>query len=176
MSATPGTVEATRQLLARGGYIADKALATTVHRALSMDRPLFLEGEPGTGKTEIAKVLAEQLPRRLVRLQCYDGLSAHHALYEWDYARQILAIRMARYLLHPFFFRMCCQLLDALRGSRRIKVGPVPYGRRVAVLHDHVCRRVSLSLRPQLHIGYSIRHGVLITGVLESTMLRLLSN
>ena len=72
--ALPATVEATRLLLAEGGYVADKALATTIHLALTMGRPIFLEGEPGTGKTEIAKVLAAKLPRRLVRLQCYDGL------------------------------------------------------------------------------------------------------
>ena len=69
----PATVADTAALLAAGGYVADQALATTVHLALAMQRPLFLEGEPGTGKTEIAKVLAAGLNRRLVRLQCYDG-------------------------------------------------------------------------------------------------------
>jgi MoxR-like ATPase len=91
----PKTVPETAALLAAGGYIADTALATTVHLALSMGRPLFLEGEPGTGKTEIAKVLAEGLGRRLVRLQCYDGLDLSAAAYEWDHARQLMAIRMA---------------------------------------------------------------------------------
>ena len=91
----PATVEATRQLLADGGYVADKALATTVHLALKMGRPLFLEGEPGTGKTEIAKVLAKQLPRNLVRLQCYDGLDLSAAAYEWNHARQLMSIRLA---------------------------------------------------------------------------------
>nr|WP_207541071.1 MoxR family ATPase [Sabulicella rubraurantiaca] len=71
------------------------ALATTVHLALRMGRPLFLEGEPGTGKTEIAKVLAARLPRRLVRLQCYDGLDLAAAAYEWNHARQLMAIRVA---------------------------------------------------------------------------------
>ena len=75
--------------------VADTALATTVHLALTMERPLFLEGEPGTGKTEIAKVLASGLDRRLVRLQCYDGLDLSAAAYEWDHARQLMAIRMA---------------------------------------------------------------------------------
>ena len=77
------------------GYIADRELATTVHLALAMRRPLFLEGEPGTGKTEIAKVLAAGLGRRLVRLQCYDGMDLSAAAYEWDHARQLMAIRLA---------------------------------------------------------------------------------
>jgi MoxR-like ATPase len=91
----PASVADTAALLAAGGYIADLALATTVHLALAMQRPLFLEGEPGTGKTEIAKVLASGLDRRLVRLQCYDGLDLAAAAYEWDHARQLMAIRIA---------------------------------------------------------------------------------
>ncbi len=91
----PATVAETAALLAAGGYIADEALATTVHLALAMRRPLFLEGEPGTGKTEIAKVLAAGLGRRLVRLQCYDGMDLSAAAYEWDHARQLMAIRLA---------------------------------------------------------------------------------
>jgi MoxR-like ATPase len=91
----PASVAETASLLAAGGYVADPALATTVHLALAMERPLFLEGEPGTGKTEIAKVLASGLKRRLVRLQCYDGLDLSAAAYEWDHARQLMAIRIA---------------------------------------------------------------------------------
>ncbi len=91
----PVSVSETAQLLAGQGYIADHELATTVHLALAMRRPLFLEGEPGTGKTEIAKVLAEGLNRRLVRLQCYDGMDQSAAAYEWDHARQLMAIRLA---------------------------------------------------------------------------------
>ncbi|MGA3398365.1 MAG: MoxR family ATPase [Acetobacteraceae bacterium] len=95
MAALPATVSDTARLLADQGYIADQELATTVHLALSMRRPLFLEGEPGTGKTEIAKVLAAGLGRRLVRLQCYDGMDIAAAAYEWDHARQLMAIRLA---------------------------------------------------------------------------------
>ncbi len=91
----PATVDATAELLAAQGYVADRALATTVHLSLCMARPLFLEGEPGTGKTEIARVLAAGLGRRLVRLQCYDGMDLSAAAYEWDRARQLLAIRLA---------------------------------------------------------------------------------
>jgi MoxR-like ATPase len=95
VAALPGSVSETARLLADQGYIADQELATTVHLALAMRRPLFLEGEPGTGKTEIAKVLAEGLGRRLVRLQCYDGMDIAAAAYEWDHARQLMAIRLA---------------------------------------------------------------------------------
>jgi MoxR-like ATPase len=91
----PSRVADTATLLAAHGYIADLELATTVHLALSMRRPLFLEGEPGTGKTEIAKVLAAGLNRRLVRLQCYDGMDLAAAAYEWDHPRQLMAIRLA---------------------------------------------------------------------------------
>jgi MoxR-like ATPase len=91
----PATVAETETLLAEGGYVADPGLATTVFLALAMGRPLLLEGEPGTGKTEIAKVLSAGLGRRLVRLQCYDGLDISAAAYEWDHARQLMAIRLA---------------------------------------------------------------------------------
>jgi MoxR-like ATPase len=90
----PANVEETGAVLASQGYVADRALTTTVHLALAMGRPLLLEGEPGTGKTEIAKVLAAGLGRRLVRLQCYDGLDLSAAAYEWDYAKQLMAIRL----------------------------------------------------------------------------------
>jgi MoxR-like ATPase len=91
----PATVADTAKLLADQGYIADLELATAVHLSLAMRRPLFLEGEPGTGKTEIAKALAAGLKRRLVRLQCYDGMDLSAAAYEWDHARQLMAIRLA---------------------------------------------------------------------------------
>jgi MoxR-like ATPase len=91
----PRNVEATRQLLASGRYVADASLATAVYLALALGRPLLLEGEAGVGKTEVAKVLAETLGRRLIRLQCYEGLDASAALYEWNYPRQMLEIRLA---------------------------------------------------------------------------------
>lgn len=82
-------------LLAEGRYVADRALATALYLSLRLARPLFLEGEVGVGKTEVAKVLAAGLGRRLVRLQCYEGLDLASAAYEWDYARQMLEIRVA---------------------------------------------------------------------------------
>ena len=91
----PGSIDATVDLLERGDYVADRSLATTLFLALKMGRPLFLEGEAGVGKTEIAKVLSETLGRRLVRLQCYEGLDAASAVYEWNYARQMIEIRLA---------------------------------------------------------------------------------
>jgi MoxR-like ATPase len=95
MSALPASVSATLELLGRGQYVADRSLATAVYLALSLKRPLFLEGEAGTGKTEIAKVLADTLGRRLIRLQCYEGLDVASAVYEWNYARQMIEIRLA---------------------------------------------------------------------------------
>ena len=91
----PSTVEEAHALLTRGRYVADRSLATAVYLALELRRPLFLEGEAGVGKTEIAKVLAETLLRRLVRLQCYEGLDVASAVYEWNYARQMIEIRLA---------------------------------------------------------------------------------
>ena len=82
-------------LLRRGGYVPDRALATVLFLALRMGRPLFLEGEAGVGKTEIAKVLADTLGRRLIRLQCYEGLDVASAVYEWNYAAQMIEIRLA---------------------------------------------------------------------------------
>ena len=90
----PATVREVADALAGQRYIADRSLAVTIHLALQMGRPLFLEGEAGVGKTEVAKVLAAILDQPLIRLQCYEGLDAGHALYEWDYARQMLAIRL----------------------------------------------------------------------------------
>jgi MoxR-like ATPase len=91
----PGSVDATLELLSAGEYVADRSLATALFLALRLGRPLLLEGEAGVGKTEVAKVLASGLGRRLIRLQCYEGLDVASAVYEWSYARQMLAIRLA---------------------------------------------------------------------------------
>jgi MoxR-like ATPase len=94
---SPGidSVDAMLETLSRGNYVADRSLATALYLSLSLGRPLFLEGEAGVGKTEIAKVLSETLGRKLVRLQCYEGLDVSSAVYEWNYARQMLEIRLA---------------------------------------------------------------------------------
>jgi len=91
----PASIDETQALLASGEYVADRSLATSLFLALAMRRPLFLEGEAGVGKTEIAKVLAEALGRELVRLQCYEGLDIAQAAYEWNYPRQMIEIRLA---------------------------------------------------------------------------------
>ena len=95
MAAVSRNIEETLTLLRQGNYVADRSLATAVFLSLKLKRPLFLEGEAGVGKTEIAKVLAATLGRTLVRLQCYEGLDVASAVYEWDYPRQMLEIRLA---------------------------------------------------------------------------------
>lgn len=91
----PPSIDDTLALLSSGDYVAGRPLATAVFLALRMGRPLFLEGEAGVGKTEIAKVLADTLGRRLIRLQCYEGLDVSSAVYEWNYSRQMIEIRLA---------------------------------------------------------------------------------
>jgi MoxR-like ATPase len=91
----PLNVDETHALLTAGDYVADRSLATAVFLSLKLQRPLFLEGEAGVGKTEIAKVLATTLGRRLLRLQCYEGLDVASAVYEWNYSRQMIEIRLA---------------------------------------------------------------------------------
>ena len=89
----PGSVAELTDQLRSGGYLADRGLATAVYVAIQLGRPLLLEGEVGVGKTELAKALASVHGRRLIRLQCYEGIDTNQALYEWDYARQMLQIR-----------------------------------------------------------------------------------
>ena len=93
MADHPRTVGELTDILRQGGYLADRGLATALFLAMSLPRPILLEGEVGVGKTEAAKVLAEVFGRKLIRLQCYEGIDTHQALYEWDYARQMLQIR-----------------------------------------------------------------------------------
>ena len=91
----PASIDQTQALLASADYVADRSLATALYLSLAMRRPLFLEGEAGTGKTEIAKVVAQTLGRELIRLQCYEGLDIAQAAYEWNYPRQMIEIRLA---------------------------------------------------------------------------------
>jgi MoxR-like ATPase len=91
----PASIDETQELLASSDYVAERSLATALYLALAMQRPLFLEGEAGVGKTEIAKVVAQALGRELIRLQCYEGLDIAQAAYEWNYSRQMIEIRLA---------------------------------------------------------------------------------
>jgi MoxR-like ATPase len=91
----PKSIDETHQLLGSADYVADRSLATALYLSLAMQRPLFLEGEAGVGKTEIAKVIASSLGRELIRLQCYEGLDIAQAAYEWNYSRQMIEIRLA---------------------------------------------------------------------------------
>ena len=93
--ALPKSIDETHKLLGEADYVSDRSLATALYLSLAMQRPLFLEGEAGVGKTEIAKVIAAALDRELIRLQCYEGLDIAQAAYEWNYSRQMIEIRMA---------------------------------------------------------------------------------
>ncbi|MEM0942846.1 MAG: MoxR family ATPase [Pseudomonadota bacterium] len=95
MTELPSSIDATETLLSSTGYVSSRGLATVVYLSLKLGRPLFLEGEAGVGKTEIAKALASGLGRRLIRLQCYEGLDAASAVYEWNYPAQMIEIRLA---------------------------------------------------------------------------------
>src|SRR5436190_7826621 len=96
MSTPFGSVEEVAEALRGASYLPDRGLATAIHLSLALDKPLLLEGEAGVGKTEVAKTLATLLQRRLIRLQCYEGIDAGQALYEWNYSRQLLAVRALR--------------------------------------------------------------------------------
>ena len=117
-AALPASVADTLAMLGRADYVADRSLATAVHLALHLKRPFFLEGEAGVGKTEIAKVLAETLGRRLIRLQCYEGLDVASAVYEWNYPRQMIEIRLAEAAEEAESAFDAAQLTSAFRHRR----------------------------------------------------------
>jgi MoxR-like ATPase len=135
----PRNVEETRGLLASGRYVADASLATAVFLALKLGRPLLLEGEAGVGKTEIAKVLAETLGRRLIRLQCYEGLDAAAALYEWNYPRQMLEIRLAELEGRDDRQRLAHEIFDErflLKRPLLLALEPDPAGPPVLLIDE----------------------------------------
>jgi MoxR-like ATPase len=135
----PRNVEETRGLLASGRYVADASLATAVFLALKLGRPLLLEGEAGVGKTEIAKVLADTLGRRLIRLQCYEGLDAAAALYEWNYPRQMLEIRLAELEGRDDRQRLAHEIFDErflLKRPLLLALEPDPAGPPVLLIDE----------------------------------------
>jgi MoxR-like ATPase len=135
----PDTVGSLTDALRQGRYLADRGLATALFVALSLQRPILLEGEVGVGKTEVAKVLAAVLGRRLIRLQCYEGIDASQALYEWDYARQMLHIRAL-----PERQAAADEAVDKLFGPRFLLERPllaaVRAGDQAVLLIDEVDR------------------------------------
>jgi MoxR-like ATPase len=116
-----GSVEEALGALASDGYLADRGLAVAVHLAIALEQPLLLEGEAGVGKTEVARALAAATGARLIRLQCHEGIDQHHALYDWDYARQLLALRADVGVLEGELFSrrflLRRPLLDALEAA-----------------------------------------------------------
>src|ERR1700730_14691231 len=137
--ASPATVGELTETLRQGGYLADRGLATALFVALSLNRPILLEGEVGVGKTEAAKVMASVFGRKLIRLQCYEGIDTNQALYEWDYARQMLHIRALseRHLDDD-------DAVDKLFGPKFLLERPllraIRAGRRAVLLIDEVDR------------------------------------
>ena len=132
-NAAPASIDEVQSLLRRQGYVADRSLAVPMFLALKLERPLFLEGEAGVGKTEIARSLASGLDTELIRLQCYEGLDVSHAVYEWNYARQLLEIR----------------LMEAGDGDRQDS-GPEPVHRALPDQASRCCRpSTATGLRPR---------------------------
>jgi MoxR-like ATPase len=135
----PGTVAELTETLRQGGYLADRGLATALFVGLSLNRPILLEGEVGVGKTEVAKVMAAAFGRDLIRLQCYEGIDTNQALYEWDYARQMLHIRaLSEHQLAG------TDAVDKLFGPKFLLERPllaaVRAGRRAVLLIDEIDR------------------------------------
>ena len=140
--AGPGTVGELTETLRQGGYLADRGLATALFVALSLNRPVLLEGEVGVGKTEVAKVMASVFGRKLIRLQCYEGIDTNQALYEWDYARQMLHIRALSE--HQLAGPDASDTVDKLFGPKFLLERPlleaVRAGDRAVLLIDEVDR------------------------------------
>jgi len=130
--------------LREGGYLADRGLATTLYVGLTLDRPILIEGEVGVGKTEVAKTLASVLGRRLIRLQCYEGIDANQALYEWDYARQMLYIRALSQRELDADDYSASSVVEKLFGPRFLLERPlleaVRAGRQAVLLIDEIDR------------------------------------
>ena len=116
------SIDGVQQALAERSYLADRGLATTVHLALKLGKPVLLEGEAGVGKSELAKVVADALGARLIRLQCYEGIDVAHALYDWAYARQMLYIRTLEATGDD---RQGDEVLDELFGPRFLERRPL---------------------------------------------------
>src|SRR5512145_943998 len=140
----PKSIDDTLALLGAADYVADRSLATVLFLALKMGRPIFLEGEAGVGKTEIAKVLAQTLGRRLIRLQCYEGLDIASAVYEWNYSRQMIEIRPAEpfeaYLLEVLSdFQITIPEIGTIKAQQPPIV--VMTSNRTREIHDAVKRR-----------------------------------
>ncbi len=139
---SPETVGELTEILRQGGYLADRGLATALFVGLSLNRPILLEGEVGVGKTEVAKVMASVFGRRLIRLQCYEGIDTNQALYEWDYARQMLHIRALsdRQVAGPD----AAEAVDKLFGPKFLLERPlleaVRAGDRAVLLIDEIDR------------------------------------
>ena len=128
-SSTPASIDATAELLKSGDYIADRSLATVLYLALKLGRPLFCEGEAGVGKTEIAKVLSQTLKRPLIRLQCYEGLDVSSAVYEWNYARQMIEIRLAEAQGVHDRGELAADIFNAFSKSKRLYVEALKAGK-----------------------------------------------
>src|SRR3954452_2629353 len=132
MSTPFGSVEEVAEALRGASYLPDRGLATAIHLSLALDKPLLLEGEAGVGKTEVAKTLATLLQRRLIRLQCYEGIDASQALYEWNYSKQLIAVRAmqdvtaeanVQDLFGPSFLVERPLLASIRAGSRAVLLG-----------------------------------------------------
>ena len=136
----PASVDELERLLAGQGYVADRSLVMAVYLALKLGRPLFLEGEAGVGKTEIAKALAAALGTELIRLQCYEGLDVTHALYEWNYPRQLLEIRLLE----------ASHELDRVRATERLFTEPFLIKRPLLRAIQHDAGRVPVLLIDEL--------------------------